>query len=279
MEQLRSRVARAKTSLLSYKIALNTATSNYLRVVGIKPLANLTGVTMPEYIFKTTDEIKVLTIKYNPTIQKNIDNIAKLLGDKAYAQSSNVPKFSIEVGPSYFDTNSSRDESNTSLNATLKLRWNLYSGGANTANVKISSTRIRQARQELHQVMDALNEDIETSFIQTLYASEQAKQMAIAARSSKKSRDNFYQQFLAGKKGLLDVLDAESENFSASVEQLSYKHTHIKGSYRLLSLAGILLNELGIDGENIKEGNASIDSDISTYGIKWSTLNPQPVKK
>ena len=273
VEQIRSRVARAKNTFLTYEVALSIANSNYLNIVGTKPVKNILPISMPKQIFTNTKDIKEITIQKNPLIQKNLSNIKSLLGGKDFAETSNLPKLSIEVGPSYFDTTAPRDESNLSFNATLQLRWNLYNGGADFANVQANSASIRQARQELHRVMDGINEDIDISFMQKIQASKQAKEMQIAARSSRKSKKSFYQQFLAGKKGLLDVLDAESEAFSASIEALTYENEHVLGSYRLLALAGVLLTELGIESANMKEYDVPKDDNTNTYGMEWSTLN------
>jgi Outer membrane protein len=57
----------------------------------------------------------------------------------------------------------------------------------------------------------------------------------------------YLEQFNVGQRSLLDVLDAENELFSSSIQLVTAQQNVIAAKYRLLTLGGSLLSSLGID--------------------------------
>lgn len=279
VNQVKSRLARANATRMTHSVGLQAAQANYLRITGIPAPANLAEVNTPQHIFASAQEVKEAALNFNPQIMHYLSMIKSLLGEKHYAQTGFYPKFTLDAGPAYVDKSGPNQNYGISLEAMLRLRWDFYSGGADEAATNAASARIRKARLDLHNIMDVLNEDIESSFTRTQYAIAQAHEFDIAREASYSSGRNFYDQFLAGQRSLLDVLDAGNEAFAAAIETLTYSTDHVMGSYRLLALAGSLLKECQIDPKLLEKFDSLPDTENPQEGLKWSNLNAEPSKK
>ena len=158
-----------------------------------------------------------------------------------------MPKVDLSADPRWGDDSGKGSTYSTSFDASAILSWEFYSGGGDVASVDISNARIRQARQNLHGIMNSINEDIETTFSRYISAKEQNIDFTAAKKSSKLSSEDFYRQFQAGQRSLLDVLDAENDFFYAASQQALTKGDITIAAYRFLALSGEILNELHIN--------------------------------
>lgn len=56
----------------------------------------------------------------------------------------------------------------------------------------------------------------------------------------------YTQQFALGERSLLDVLDSENELYSSSLQLVTSKANEVGAGYKLLAIAGHLIDSLGI---------------------------------
>lgn len=272
VNQIAARVHRALSMRSLYQANLDAAKANYLRVTGVQPPASLEKVELPLHIFPTANEVRELALNDNPRVQSSLANIRALLGEKDYARAGLNPRINVDAGPSLQNQAKSNAHS-FDWQAMLNLSWEFNTGGADLANIRASRARVRQAKQELHAYMDTLGEDIESSFSRMLSARQQSNEMEKAKKAAKNAREDFYQQFLAGQRGLLDVLDAASEYFSYASEEELTRTDSVILAYRLLALSGQLMAEFHIDPEGLRTQKPTApDTDTAFDATAWSTL-------
>lgn len=272
VNQIAARVHRALSMRSLYQANLDVAKANYLRVTGVQPPASLEKVELPLHIFPTANEVREVALTANARVQSSLANIRALLGEKDYARAGLNPKINIDAGPSLQNQAKSNAHS-FDWQAMLNLSWEFNTGGADVANIRASSARVRQAKQELHAYMDTLGEDIESTFTKMLSARQQSNEMEKAKKAAKNAREDFYQQFLAGQRGLLDVLDAASEYFSYASEEELNRSDSIILAYRLLALCGQLMAEFHIDPEGLRSQKPTApDTDTAFDAAAWSNL-------
>ncbi len=247
VSQVESRLARARAELLAHESGLEAALAAYTRVVGMPaPSAENSDNTMlpvplPSMPYTSPRQVEEAALLANPRVLTAQANIRFCQAEKEYAQSGASPKVILDVGPTY-ETNSLRGKNNNlSIEAQVRVSWDFYQGGRVRAGTEAASARVRKAQADYQVVVDTLAEDIRVSFDRTNRAADQAAEYAKARDASKKARAGYYEQFLMGQRGIMDVLDASAEAYAAAVEALVKETDYLLGQYRLLALAGTLL--------------------------------------
>ena len=260
LNQIRARHARAKATLYSYETALAAAAASYQRVTGKIPGA-LAASPAPTRVFASITDICNAAIEHHPRLQAALAELRAAQNEKGHAKSRFYPQFDLAVGPSWTDRNSDASLKVSELVAEVRVNWELYSGGADTATVNMASARIRQARHNLNSLMNAISEDIESTHARYLSAAKEAEQYLASRRSSRLARNDYYAQFLSAQRSLLDVLDAENDYFYAASQEVLSRSDQIIASYRLLALAGMLLPELKLDPKRLRVDTATASED------------------
>jgi adhesin transport system outer membrane protein len=153
----------------------------------------------------------------------------------------------------------------------LHLKWDILSGGEDVANMAMAGARIRQAKQNLHAIMDSLAKDIEATYSQYLSSQEQIGLYEAAKKSSRLAREDYHRQFLSAQRNLLDVLDAENDYFYSAGQQVMCRGDRIIAGYRLLALGGDLLAGLGLDPARLRVNARTITEDANNLRMAFPT--------
>ncbi|MCR5814533.1 MAG: TolC family outer membrane protein [Desulfovibrio sp.] len=250
--QTQSRLARAESSLSEAKAALLVAEHTYTRLTGLDP-KNLRPVTMPPDVFTATDKIYELAQKSNPKLAAYLQDIRAARARRELADSAFYPTFNLEAGPSYTDRGGSSDRWIYSFDVLGTMRWNIFNSGADVAERKAASARMRQSRQVMYDYLDSLKLDIETTWSNYQAAQEQYQHYSKAVEFNKYTRAAYLEQFSIGKRSLLDVLDTISELYNSSTQAETARGNILVGAYRLSGLTGNLLPSMGIDTKPLQE--------------------------
>ena len=256
LNQVLSRHARAKATLSAYESGLDSAKASYLRVTGRNP-GDLVPAVETALAFADIDAVREACLTGNPRIKAAIADVNAAIGDRDVAESRYYPRLDAEFGPSWSDRDTKADARYDSVEASLRMRWDIFSGGADQASVRMSNASIRQSRQILHALMNILNEDIESSYSRWLSSVVQAKEYDAAKKASRLAREDYYRQFLSAQRSLIDVLDAENDYFYAAGQEVMCVSDRVIATYRLLTLSGALLSRLNIDAASLRVDQAT----------------------
>ena len=262
LHQIEGRHARAKATLSSYESALDAAHASYLNATG-KAAQNLDRAPAPTKSYASLPAALEAGLAGNKRVQSAMSDVAAAKGEKEMAKSRFYPSVNLEAGPSWYNRDSRRPDSSrvSDVSAGLTLKWDLLSGGEDMANVAMAGARIRQAKQNLHTIMDALGKDIETTYSLYLSSLAQIDQYETAKKASRLAREDYYRQFLSAQRNLLDVLDAENDYFYAAGQQVICRGDRLIAGYRLLALSGALLPSLGVDSARLRTNTRTTTED------------------
>ena len=243
--QTKGRLARAQSSLSDSVSALRSAEAMYERVVGKPAPKDLEQVAPSANPLIQLEQLLQTAMVSNPQIKAYSSDVSAYSSDREVLKSAFHPLITAEAGTNYADqgrvTGYSKGQS-----VVLKARWNLLNGGADKANFIGAGAKVRQTRQELYTLSDALGEQVRATWAQYLSAREQENYYSEAVQYNTQTRDAFMQQFVVGQRSLIDVLDTESELFNSASQLETAKGNVVVGGFRLLAFAGVLLDELGI---------------------------------
>ncbi len=274
---VQGRLGRAEATLSMHKQGLQTAMATYTRVTGQPVPMHLAPVPMPLRVFTNLDEARNACVAKNYRIQSDLAAIRNAAADVDVARSNFSPRLSIDAGPTYIDQGYKGDTHQLSWSAMLNMQWDVYSGGADLANMKSKAARVRELRQVLHQSMDQLNEELHITYATTISSAEQAKYYGQAAVAARGAKSNYNAQFKVGQKDLLSVLDAEGEYYFSATEMAVSKTDALLGHYRMLAVTGELLDELKINGASLQIDTtaAAPKEDYTPWSFAPTPVNTQ----
>ena len=256
--QTQARLARAHSSLASYQGELDTAIAKYLSLTSVAP-DDLAPVEYPE----------AAPLDYQETLQKAIEGNPKLAALKSdsraaaanteLAKSAFHPNIYLEAGTVYKDYIDSSESWARGATVLLRMNWNLFNGLYDYYNVKSSKALERQARSDINDLYNTLDQEIKTTWNELAAAREQVKFYSDAVDYDVQTRDMYTQQFALGERSLLDVLDSENELYSSSLQLVTSKANEVGAAYKLLAIEGRLIDSLGISRTAFaKEGTGDL---------------------
>ena len=271
--QVQSRLSRAEATQLTHKMGLSAALANYNRITGQPALRLLQPVPLPRVVYDRLDKVRDDSVQHNARLLAELANVRSAVGERDYARSGFSPRLSIDGGPSYADWGRKGTNYQWTWSAMLNMRWDIYSGGADQAAFKSASAKVREMRKSLHSFMDLLDEEIRTTYSRAYDMREQSRHYAKSKVASREARINFFEQFQAGTRGLLDVLDAASEFFYSAVEECISDTDSVLGFYRLLALSGRLLPEMDVPVAALHKNTDAGDSAAKAWNFMPSELD------
>ncbi|AAS95493.1 TolC family outer membrane protein [Nitratidesulfovibrio vulgaris] len=250
--QTQGRLARAQSTLVESRSALEVAEAAYKRLTGMEVPTELERAGIPDTAPASFETALGASLTANPKIAAYQSDIQAARGQEDLDKSRFHPNVYLEVGPSYKERVESSESYAWGTTAMMRVNWNIYDGGADVAAVRGSAARVRQSRQELQNLLDTLNEETRATWSRYLSAHEQSSFYTTAVTYNTQTRDTYMQQFLVGQRSLLDVLDAENELYSSEVQLVTAKANEAGTAYRLLALGGNLLASLSIDRSELR---------------------------
>lgn len=245
--QAKTRLARAMSSLAEAKANLLTAEDTYARLTGMGPAKNMAKVELPPIVYDSPSAVLKFAETSNPKLKAYTSDIKAARGELELADSAFYPQLSVEAGPSYSNRGGDDNRWSYGVDAVGVVRWNIFNSGADVAEKKAQSARVRQARQVMYDFADDLKLDIDSTWVAYKSAMEQKKYYDEAITAAKFTKGAYLEQFHLGERSLLDVLDAENELYSSQVQAELAASNILIGAYRLCALTGDLLSILNID--------------------------------
>lgn len=245
--QAQSRLQRALSSFSEAKAALRVAEETYVRLTGLPAASKLQPVSMPPQVFAASQAVMDQAKKSNPKLAAYLQDIRASRGNRELADSAFAPAVNLEAGPGYSNLGGASDRWVYSFDVMGVVRWNIFNSGADLAEQRAASARVRQSRQVMYNFVDDLKLDVESTWINYQAAQEQYNHYSKAIEYNKYTRTAYLEQFQIGKRSILDVLDTESELYNSATQAETARGNILVGAYRLSALTGNMLPQMSIN--------------------------------
>ncbi|HET9843121.1 MAG TPA: TolC family outer membrane protein, partial [Gammaproteobacteria bacterium] len=246
LDQATGRLAFARTNLLAEQANLRDAETRFLRLVGIPPI-ELVQPESPTVGFPETLRSAIaLGVNYHPELRAAVTDVSVARAAHRAAKAPFYPRLDFELG---FNRNHNIDGvtgDNDDFFGMLRLRWNLFRGGADLARTKATAWQIEEAKEVRNRAHRQVEESVRLAWSTYVTASSQIHYFRQHVESSLSTRDAYEKQFNIGQRTLLDLLDSENELFTARTAYANGKHLEILGKFRVLQATGCLLDYLGV---------------------------------
>ncbi|WP_297812736.1 TolC family outer membrane protein [uncultured Methylophaga sp.] len=257
MEQSLGRLALAEANLKAEQANLRDAETAYIRVVGMSPESLSLPDSPISQIPQSQDEAIAMALENHPTLRLASYDVESAKAQHATAKAPFYPDLHLEVGTRADHDIDGIEGKDKDITAMLRLRYNLFNGGRDTARREETASLINQAAEIRNNTHRQVEESVRLSWNawQTLKSQKPAREQHV--QSSEKARDAYQQQFSLGQRTLLDLLDSENEVFRARTALVNTQYDELYAMYRILNSMGVLLQSLEVE---LPEAAATIAS-------------------
>lgn len=246
LDQADGRLAFARTNLLAEQGNLRDAETNYLRFVGIPPI-ELTQPEAPTIGFPETLRSAIaLGVNNHPELRAAVADVSVARAAKRAAKAAYFPRLDFELG---YNRNHNIDGTrgdNDDFLGMLRLRWNLFRGGADVAKVRQAAWKIEEAKEVRNRAHRQVEESVRKAWSRFITAQGQIRYFKQWMTASERSRDSYFKQFNIGQRTLLDLLDSENEVYNARLAHANGINQELFGRFQVLQATGSLLDYLGV---------------------------------
>ncbi|MBO9574658.1 MAG: TolC family outer membrane protein [Sphingobium sp.] len=271
--QSEARLALARSDLQSSEAQLISARERYIELVGHEPVDLQPPPPLPG-LPSTADVAVEIALANNPDLAAAHKAREASAYDVRVAQAGRLPTLSAFSTGNYNGDLGSTPAGNQpdarSVVVGARLSVPIYQGGA-------PGSRVRQSKAYEQQAMER-ETSIERNVIsqtRSLYSSWQASNQVIestrvAVSSNALSLQGVRAENSVGTRTILDILNAEQENFSAQVQLVTaQRNAYVAGFSLLAAMGRVTATELGV------EGGALYDPTINYKKVRndWSDWN------
>lgn len=243
-EQAEARLAQARNNLLTEQTNLEDSLANYQSITGKE--AN--DLTLPEK-FKvpaSLEEARQSMLKNSPLLKQAAADVEATRQQYEAAKSRFYPNVSVEVGRTMDNNVDGTRGHNQEWQAMLRMRYNLYNGGSDSATLSSFAYKMREAQDVRNNALRQLNEELRLAWNALQNAQKQVPIAKDYADRSVTVRSAYQEQFSLGDRSLLDMLDSENEVFTAQQRYVEMQFTEMFSTYRINARTGELLKALNI---------------------------------
>ncbi|WP_415888787.1 TolC family outer membrane protein [Neptuniibacter sp. SY11_33] len=247
IQQAEGRLALAEVNTLAAENNLLDAKANYQRVTGLMApdeliYPELVNVQVPESLDSATET----ALSNHPTLQVAEADAAAAVAQYNAAKRNYYPRVDFEVDRTWNNNLDGVEGVNEDLTAMVRLRYNLYNGGADQARVRQTQHQIEEAKSVQNRSHREVLQSIELSWNAYSILSRQLPHLEQHVASSQKTRNSYQKQFNIGQRSLLDLLDTENEVFSSKNDLTNALHDQLIAHYRVVNGMGTLLDTLNL---------------------------------
>jgi adhesin transport system outer membrane protein len=235
----RARVTEAQEDLLDSAIGFMARTGLPLDSAALPP--PITG-QLPG---SQTDAVGMARTN-NPRVRIAQADVDAALALVRQAHSAEGPKVSLEVTGRVGNDVDGFENETTDVQGRVVMRWNVFSGGINRANVQEQVRRSSEARYALLEVMREVDTDVQQAWNRREQQTVLLGQLDNQSRVSDDLVNSYREQFRVGRRSLLDVLDAQNTRYNAQVLRETARFAELFAEYKILASTGQLLDVLGV---------------------------------
>jgi len=247
VSQVEARIAKAQSNVLAAQNNYFDSQAEFERLVGEMPtqliFPQISMTLMPE----TSHKALIIADSKHPTIKVAQMDVVAAKYQYKQTQSPNYPTFSFEANHSVRNDAGGYIGKSGETTAMLRMRYNLYSGGSDQANIKSAAYKLSKAKDLRESAFRQVKEGLNLAWNSLSFAKKQMTFLSQHVDTVSDTVIAYQKQYQIGQRTLLDLLNSQNELFDARKEYLETKYTEQYARYRVFNAMGNLLNILKID--------------------------------
>ncbi|RME68503.1 MAG: hypothetical protein D6782_01035 [Alphaproteobacteria bacterium] len=241
--RVEARLADAEARLSGFERSLAEAESRYLELFREAPPPLLLPAPVASAA-SSEDEAIALAVGNNPDVEAARYRAEAAAKDYRAERAGALPSVSLGIDATKFDLGEERTDFD--IRGRVVMRYNLYTGGAQSARMAQALQRWRQTQHDEERARREVERDVTIAFRTRAVLARRVEVLERALRANADARAIYLEQFRVARGTLLDVLEAEDDYFNAAVVYLRGLIEAEMARFRLLAQTGELLDKLDI---------------------------------
>ncbi|MDP5291617.1 TolC family outer membrane protein [Oceanimonas sp. CHS3-5] len=244
LNQINGRVARAYSNMTAAENNLRDAQSQFMSLVNSMP----GDVRQPQpdanYVPATLEDALVMAQDNHPTLMSASFDVEAAHQQHRDAKSGFYPTVNIELDSNWNDDIDGVRGHNNDFTAMVRMRYNLFNGGADLARSRSTSALEMQAKDIHMNAHRQVEEGMRLAWAAYESLGRQKDFLQRHVEASYDTVDAYKKQFSLGNRTLLDVLNTENELFEARRSYINAEYDQLLAEYRIMNASGRLLEAL-----------------------------------
>jgi adhesin transport system outer membrane protein len=240
-QQAQERVLAARARVEQIRDDLSQAESRFIQLVGL-PIGNATSVPrLTKHIPNSLDRVLGVARVENPLLKIRAAEIDAARAQIRAAESNFYPRVTAELSTRKGKDVDHVDGKVEDHRAEVVARWNLYSGGIDTANREEQIRRAGEARMISHTAHREVEHECRSSWERRIWLRSQSNWLSQQSAVSRQLLTSYQEQFRIGARSLLDLLDTQNTSYATQAALLTAQYAEVFTEYRLLASMGMLV--------------------------------------
>lgn len=244
LNQINGRVARAYSNMTAAENNLRDAQSQFMSLVNEMPGDLRQPSPDANFVPPTLEDALVTAKEKHPTLKSAIFDVEAAHQQHRDAKSGFYPKVNIELDSNWNDDIDGIRGHNNDFTAMVRMRYNLFNGGADVARSRSTSALEMQAKDIHMNAHRQVDEGMRLAWAAYESLGRQKDFLRRHVESSYDTVDAYKKQFSLGSRTLLDVLNTENELFEARRSYINAEYDQLLAEYRIINASGQLLDAL-----------------------------------
>ncbi len=246
VDQITVRLSLATSNFVAGKNNFLDALSQFQGLVGYIPDATQMQAPVGLELPSSLDESLTIAFEEHPTIKSALADIEASEAQYAAAKSLRHPTLTIEGDRTWNEDIDGTVGENEDWVLALRLRYNIYNGGRDSARRKQTAELIEQAKDIMRGARWETEEGMRLSWYAYEATAQQLEHLEVHVDSVTKTKEAYLKQFDIGKRTLLDLLNTEAELIRAKQTYVNTKYDQAYSQIRVLNSSGQLTTTLGL---------------------------------
>ncbi|RJF34803.1 flagellar motor protein MotB [Pseudoalteromonas gelatinilytica] len=251
LEQISGRLSLAQSNVMTEYANLHDVSARYLRIIGELPVqgtvkAQLSDDAIPISINQALD----IAYKNSPNFYASLYNIEAQKANADSQKSAFQPNVDLSARYGFQDRDElGLNESRSEARIGIDVRYNLYNGGLDSANLDQAYQEVNVAKYQRDQTCVDIRQNLQVAYNNVQVLQNKIPSLAKHKESSSKVKYAYKDQFDIGQRTLLDVLDAENESFQSNRAYTAALYDRQSAILSMLAEMGKLLETLNVKSD------------------------------
>lgn len=233
-----ARLAAAQARVAEIRESKQLAEIRYLELFGETP-GILHRPSFDAFSVETRDQAVTAALTRSPEIAVASARADASQADYRAAKGARLPEVRVSVDAVKFDLFDSGDDFD--VRAGVNLNYNIFGGGARSADIAQAASRARQSQFGADQIRQEVARDAAIAFERVQGASARLKALDTAVVAHDETRELVLERYRVARGDLIDVLQAENDYFEAGVAYLTGLANRDMAVYGVMEHTGDLL--------------------------------------
>lgn len=247
LAQISARLALANANTLVAQANLTDAQTNFYRFVGVYP--NLESMTKPEPfgdIPESREQVMETAISQHPVLLGAGADVSAASAQRKAAKSRFMPRITLEADKRWDENIGGLEGEDDDLILALRLRYDLYAGGANVARKKQTAYLFEAAKEVRNNSRRQVVENVGLAWNAYSALALQIPYLEQHIKAAETTKAAYAKQFNIGRRTLLDLLNSETEVVEAKRALVNANYDSLFARSRILNSMGALVSNLNI---------------------------------